>query len=193
MKKATAKIAPQARKEGLVVQELHDEVLVYDLRTNQAHCLNKTAALVWKHSDGKTTAAEMASILRKEIGSPVDAQVVLLALDRLGRANLMDQQSSSERLDRVSRREVLRKIGWAAAVSLPLVTSITAPTAASAATCIPESQCGPATCGTPCHTTGATDCTKVCRPRADKLENCSSQSAWQCVGIPAGTSPCPCP
>ena len=39
---------PVARKSGLVVQEMPDEVLVYDLNSNKAHCLNQTAASVWK-------------------------------------------------------------------------------------------------------------------------------------------------
>jgi len=39
---------PLARKDQLIVKEVDDEVLVYDLKTDQAHCLNKTAALVWK-------------------------------------------------------------------------------------------------------------------------------------------------
>ena len=35
---------PIARSNGLVVQEMPDEVLVYDLDSNKAHCLNETAA-----------------------------------------------------------------------------------------------------------------------------------------------------
>jgi len=33
---------PVARKEGLVIQETSEEVLVYDLTSNKAHCLNQT-------------------------------------------------------------------------------------------------------------------------------------------------------
>ena len=40
---------PRARTEGLVVTELPDELLVYDLERHRAHCLNPTAALVFKH------------------------------------------------------------------------------------------------------------------------------------------------
>ncbi len=46
---------PIARKEGLVIQEMPEEVLVYDLDTNKAHCLNQTAAFVWKSCDGKNS------------------------------------------------------------------------------------------------------------------------------------------
>ena len=47
---------PTARKSGLVVQEMPDELLVYDTENNKAHCLNTTAAFVWKSCDGKKTA-----------------------------------------------------------------------------------------------------------------------------------------
>jgi hypothetical protein len=40
MKQARRQTKPLARKEGLVIQELPDEVLVYDLDRDRAHCLN---------------------------------------------------------------------------------------------------------------------------------------------------------
>jgi hypothetical protein len=43
---------PEARKDGLVIQDLPEEILVYDLNTNKAHCLNQTAAYVWQACDG---------------------------------------------------------------------------------------------------------------------------------------------
>ena len=46
-----------ARHDELVVQELPDEVLVYDLRKHKAHCLNQTAAFVWNHCNGQASAA----------------------------------------------------------------------------------------------------------------------------------------
>ena len=46
------RIAPKARKENLVVQESNGEVLIYDLDTNKAFCLNETSALVWQACDG---------------------------------------------------------------------------------------------------------------------------------------------
>ncbi len=47
--KSTAAL-PHGRKDGLVVKELGNETLVYDLERDEAHCLNQTAALVWKTS-----------------------------------------------------------------------------------------------------------------------------------------------
>ena len=61
---------PQVRKDGLVVKELPEEMLVYDLERHRAHCLNQTAALVWKHCDGQTSAKEIATLLKKELKAP---------------------------------------------------------------------------------------------------------------------------
>ena len=53
-------IFPHARSEGLVITDLDDEILIYDKERDKAHCLNQTAALVWKYSDGKRSVAEIA-------------------------------------------------------------------------------------------------------------------------------------
>jgi hypothetical protein len=44
---------PRARAENLTVRVLGDETLVYDQERHKAHCLNATAALVWRHCNGK--------------------------------------------------------------------------------------------------------------------------------------------
>ena len=58
---------PVARKQGLVVQEMPDEVLIYDLDTNKAHCLNQTAAFVWKSCDGKKHGRNDCRIVGKRV------------------------------------------------------------------------------------------------------------------------------
>jgi dTDP-D-glucose 4,6-dehydratase len=50
---------PLARQKGLVVQEIPDEVLVYDLDSNKAHCLNKSAAFVWKSCNGSNSVTDI--------------------------------------------------------------------------------------------------------------------------------------
>jgi len=128
---------PRAREEGLVVRELPDEVLVYDLDRHKAHCLNRSAALVWRHCDGQTTVAEMAALLQRELKSPADETVVWLALDRLGRAHLLREPAVPPgSAARYSRREVMRKMGMGAAVLVPMVTSIVAQAATSTASCV---------------------------------------------------------
>ena len=130
-------LAPQARADGLIVQELGEEVLIYDLERHRAHCLNRTAALVWKQCDGRKTVGQLARVLGAELGRPVNHVVVGLALDQLHRSSLLRGPAPRRASQAVmSRRELARSLGLAAA-ALPLVASITAPTAAQAATLLP--------------------------------------------------------
>lgn len=137
-------MVPRAREDRLVVQELPDEMLVYDLSRHKAHCLNRTAALIWRHCDGQTTVAEMATLLQREVKFPVDEAVVWLAVDRLGKAHLLRERVIPPAgAPGLSRREVMRKLALVGGLSilLPVVSSIVAPTAAQAASCIERVAC----------------------------------------------------
>ncbi len=160
---------PRAREDRLVVRELPDEVLVYDLNRHKAHCLNPTAALVWRHCDGHTAVAEMAALLQKELKCPADEAVVWLALDRLGRAHLLREPANPPGVaTRYTRREVMQKMGMIGAATLvPMVTSIVAREAAAAGSCVPNNGCGGVPVCTPC---GPPNCVKKC----DANGNCSN-------------------
>jgi hypothetical protein len=133
-KALTAK--PVARKRGLVIQELPDEVLVYDLDRDRAHCLNPTAAFVWQRCNGKNTTAQIARTLGQQFDCAVDEKIVWLALDQLGKNHLLDRQPAPPpSLMGMNRRAMVRALGIAAIVAIPVVTSIVAPTPAQAATC----------------------------------------------------------
>lgn len=136
MKTEMDQLKPEARRERLVVQELSDEVLVYDRTRNKAHCLNRTAALVWSHCDGKSSVAEMARAIAEETNARVDEDLIWLGVEELSKRGLLQERAvMPEHKTGLSRREVIRRIGLAAAVALPVVTSIVAPTAAQAANC----------------------------------------------------------
>ena len=129
----TRALMPRARQDELVVEELPDETLVYDLKRHKARCLNRTAALVWQRCDGKTSVADVAVLLEEQLTTPTDEAVVWMALDRLGRAHLLSEPVTLP-ADRAqySRREVLRTLRQAAGISLlPVVASILAPRAAA--------------------------------------------------------------
>ncbi len=124
----TGVIIPKARKEGLIVRVLGEETLVYDLERDRAHCLNRLAALTWQHCDGKTTAPELISLLEDELPKSGKKDLVLSALHQLSQAHLLQGKlKRPEETSRLSRREVIRRLGRAAAISLPLVMSITVP------------------------------------------------------------------
>jgi hypothetical protein len=127
--------APRARKGGLVIEELPDEVLVYDLKREKAHCLNPIAALVWRHCDGETSVTEMVRLLRAELKTPVGEELVWFALDQLEKSLLLQERLTRPPGGRLSRRELVRRLGLTAGVTLPLITSILAPTVVEAASC----------------------------------------------------------
>lgn len=132
---------PQCRTEQLVIQKTADETLVYDLDRHKAHCLNRAATAVWSRCDGTTTVAEMAEILERDLNIPADEQVVLLAISQLGKAKLLDGPALKLFTGAIpARREVIKRMGLigAAAMLLPVITSIVAPTAVSAATCLAQ-------------------------------------------------------
>jgi len=139
MKRAKEQLIPEARRAGLVVQELSGEVLVYDRERNKAHCLNSTAARVWEYCDGKRSVAQIARAIEGEINAPVDEDVIWLGVEQLNKIHLLQEHAKlPEHKSGLSRREVMKRIGLAAAVALPVVTSIIAPSAAQAANCLPS-------------------------------------------------------
>jgi Coenzyme PQQ synthesis protein D (PqqD) len=138
MNTSPEELTPLARREGFVIQQLADEMLVYDLERHRAHCLNLTAAAIWELCDGRTSVSEMASQLRSRGDATVDVEVVRYGLRQLAKFRLL-QDRLPEGVG-LSRRQLLRRAGVAAALSLPLVASILAPTAAEAATCAANGQ-----------------------------------------------------
>src|SRR5260370_25206827 len=148
--KSTAAL-PRARKDGLVIKELVNETLVYDLERDEAHCLNQTAALVWKRCDGKTTIAKMTGLLREQLSTSVSADVVWLAVKQLRDFHLVESYGDDTvAMPLVSRRNLVLKYAPAALV-LPLIMSISAPTAAAAST-NPASPTPPFPLGCPAST-----------------------------------------
>ncbi|HEY8560602.1 MAG TPA: PqqD family protein [Pyrinomonadaceae bacterium] len=153
---------PVARKEGLVIQETTEEVLVYDLNSNKAHCLNQTAAFVWKSCDGNNSIPEITKLFAKETGADVHEDLIWLAIDQLNEKDLLQAELATNLSGR-SRRDVIKKIGLATMVALPIVASLTAPTSVLASTscscltdgdCTTQAGCGSATC----------NCLAVCAP-----------------------------
>ena len=142
---------PRARKDKLVTTELEGEKLIYDEKLDKAHCLNRTAALVWEHCDGRTTVAQMARLLESETKSPASNEMVWLALRQLEKSHLLEETvARPAQVAGMSRREMVRRLGIVAAITLPLITTIVAPAAVDAASCLGN--------GSPCTPTGPACC-----------------------------------
>ena len=120
---------PKARRDGLIVQELPTELLVYDQKSHRAHCLNAPAASVFKSADGSRSVAEIARATSERLGAAFDEDLAWLALHELDRNSLLETPLPLVPRG-TARRDVLR--AGAVAAMLPVILAITAPTSASA-------------------------------------------------------------
>lgn len=166
---------PVSRKKDIVIQELNGEVLVYDLKDNKAFCLNETAASVWQMCDGNTSISEISENLSKKLKSDVNEDLVWLAIDQLKTENLIangdDLVSSFEGMN---RRDVIKKVGLASMIALPVIAGLVAPAAVSAAsTCVSAPQGTVATNGA-CTQSCACQ-TGCCRATGANAGTCQTQ------------------
>jgi len=123
---------PLARKDKLVVRELAEEVLAYDLVREKAFCLNKLASAVWKLSDGQKSVREIAGSVSRQLGATVEEKVVWAAIDQLGRDHLLEYCiPMPAKNSGVTRRKQLKSLGRAAAITGPLVAALTPPKASA--------------------------------------------------------------
>lgn len=147
---------PLSRQTDILVQDLEDELLIYDLRTNHAYCLNETSALVFQLSDGTKTVSEIGESMSKKLGTLVSEDFVLLALRDLEKEKLLgNSEELTVYLTGLSRREIVKKVGLASMITLPIIASVVAPTAAAAqsaslnplfARCTTPGQCASGNC-----------------------------------------------
>lgn len=165
-------VVPPARIKDIVTRDMPDEVLVYDLKNHKAHCLNQTAATVWKYCDGQATVTEIVKQLKNDLNLTIDEATVWLAVERLSRANLLESQIAAPAgSSRQSRRETMRRLGFGVAVSVPLVMSIVAPTAMAGASVCFAATDRPIGCNCATSSECQSNCCDVAAPGPSGLAN----------------------
>jgi hypothetical protein len=126
--------APEARQSELVVQEFESETLIYDLRIDKAFCLNESLTTVWRLCSGTNSVAEITDLLNRKMKTPVTDDFVWLALEQLKNHDLLKNSEQLEiDFNGLSRRQIIKKVGLASMIALPVVASVIAPNAAMAA------------------------------------------------------------
>lgn len=167
------KVSPVARTESLIVKEVDGEMLVYDLTTDKAHCLNDTAARVWKNCDGRKSVSEISAVLSAESNTSVKDEVVWLALDQLEKFKLLEEAPARPAfLAGMTRRQMVARLGIVA-VALPAIVAIVAPDAQAQ-----NSQIQPGGC-----CTNRTECANDCiqDPSCIVVPNSPSNSTKRCI------------
>lgn len=124
---------PRAREDGLLVETIGEELLLYDRESHTAHCLTPIAASVWRHCDGEHDVTKLAQL------AGVDESLVAEALHELRERELVDAEPeltpSESVVSGLSRREAIVRVAryGAAAAAGSLIVSATAATPAMAA------------------------------------------------------------
>ena len=121
---------PLAKKADIVTQELPSELLIYNLATDRAFCLNETSAFVWKQADGQKTVGEIKGLMEREFKTAVNEDLIWLALDQMSRDQLLESELEAEQEDKfigISRREVVRRIAMSSLIALPVIASLATP------------------------------------------------------------------
>jgi hypothetical protein len=184
----SSNINPKARQNDLVVQELSGEVLIYDLRTHKALCLNQTVALVWQHADGETSIEQLINLLQRKLKVPVDESIVWFALEQLEKANLLENKIVSPHIfAEMNRRDLIKSLGKSAAVALPVVMMIVAPPAVSAASGFADGQA--CANGAQCNGGGCVNsicCSVAGRPCGQCCPNLNCDNTNTCRSIRVG-------
>ena len=181
------KVKPLARKSNIVIQEMENETLVYDLISNQAFNLNQTSALIWELSDGNKSISEIAENLSKKFQTPVSIEFVWLALEQLAKSDLIENINEiGSQFEDISRRELIKKIGLSTAIAFPIVSSLMAPMAI-------HSQSGFCGGGCQCPNATVTFCSPAGGGGTTICNNLNPSATCRCrapFGTPgSGTSP----
>ena len=130
--------SPKTRSTQIFVQELPNELVVYDVERNEVHCLNGTAARVWTLCDGNNTVAEIARLLGTDCAPEEAETLVWLALDQFEEKHLLAPASAPDQYKPadMTRRQMVVQVGLIVGL-LPIVDSIIAPPAALAQSPLP--------------------------------------------------------
>jgi hypothetical protein len=119
---------PHARrnKDDVIIDNVGDEVIIYDLKNQHCYALNSMSATIWDLCDGQTTLPEMALVLKQANNlSDEEATVVIDAsLEQLIESELLVDDFSHMVQSEASadRRTLLKKLGGL--ISLPAISSI---------------------------------------------------------------------
>jgi hypothetical protein len=116
---------PVGRSDGLLVEEVGAETVVFDSESKEAHCLSPLAAAVFAQCDGRTQIKDIAESAGSRLDEPVEVEQVEAALVQLEETGLLAAPPAGG----ITRRTMVRRTAAAtAAVSaVPMITSIVTP------------------------------------------------------------------
>ena len=125
---------PACRVADVTTTHVGGDLIVFNRSAGTIHTLNEVTARVWQTLE---TARPLQDVMM-ETGLSQDA--VLVAATLLADAGLLTKPLTPQSRARTSRRDLLRMFGAGGAIAAPTLVSVTAATAAAAASC--QDECG---------------------------------------------------
>jgi hypothetical protein len=166
---------PEARREGILSEELDGELLLYDVSTNVAHALAPVAATVWRSCDGAALLERIAA------STDLALETVALAVAQLAERGLLVDPPTLELGSPESvgptRREAVTRVArtGGAAFGAALIASVAVGPALAAA----STTCSP----------GYTQCAGNCIDTNTDVNNCGA-CGTVCPAAINGTAQC---
>jgi hypothetical protein len=116
-----------------LIHQVGDDLVIYDGEQTRCHVLNPAAAAVWECCGTSANIDELTAAVSSAANLPADPEFAYLALEELKNADLLSGEPLiPAKTGGLSRRQVLMGLG-VAAVMLPAVKSVVAPTTVMAA------------------------------------------------------------
>jgi hypothetical protein len=131
-------LLPKAKRREIVVQELPDELMIYDLETDRGFCLNQTARVIFEQCDGESTCRESIEVISGKLGVKIDESILWSTIQKFHQAGLLEPDTTLNSVPRILRRDLIKSAA-SLTIAMPLIASIVAPAAVNAQSivCVP--------------------------------------------------------
>jgi hypothetical protein len=107
---------PKGRSAGLDIEDLNDEIVVYDRTSDQVHLLSASTAKIWRLCDGKRRTVGIVDELEGQEASLIAVDSALSELEAVELLDLSHEAEASRAPVNLSRRSLLTNAACASAV-----------------------------------------------------------------------------
>jgi hypothetical protein len=119
---------PKARSAGLDIENVNDEIVVYDRTSDKVHLLTASIAKIWLLCDGKRGTVEIADEFDGQEAS-ISVDAALSELQAVGLLDLPNDAEASPPPEHLSRRSMLANAAGASAFAAATIVTINPATA----------------------------------------------------------------
>ena len=130
---------PKARSAGLDIEDLSDEIVVYDRTSDQVHLLSASVAKIWRLCDGKREIVDIVDALEGDDVSMIAVDGALSELEAFELLDMSEQPPASQPPVNLTRRSMLTHAAGASAFAGATIVTLQAPLARSLLTKICQS------------------------------------------------------